>query len=104
MEIAEIKYINERTIEITGELDVDMKAESIHLGCYSDIDSSGDWRECAHIELATFPHIKLKDLEDLFWWISNNTGYRNIPVEGGSGEIIKVPYESNWKLTLERID
>jgi hypothetical protein len=45
MEIAEIKYINERTIEIIGELDIDMKAESIHIGCYSDEDNSKDYKE-----------------------------------------------------------
>jgi hypothetical protein len=104
MEIAEIRYPNERTIEITGELDIDMKAESIHLGCYSEKDNAEDWRECAHVDLTAYPHIKLKDLEALFRWVSKNTGYRSMPVEDSSGEIVKMPRESNWRLTLERID
>ncbi len=104
MEIAEIRYPNERTIEIVGELDIDMKAESIHLGCYSEKDSARDWRESAHVELNAFPHVRLTDLAELFRWVSENTGYRDIPVEDGSDEIVKVPRESNWRLTLERID
>lgn len=51
MEIAEIKYINERSIEITGELDIDLKAENIHIGCYSDEDKTDDWRNYAHVEI-----------------------------------------------------
>lgn len=104
MEISEIRYINDRTIEILGEIDIDVKAESIHLGCYCDGDSCNDWREYAHIEILAFPHVKLKDLENLFRWINENTGVKDHVVEDGSGRIVKIPTESNWKLTLERID
>jgi hypothetical protein len=114
MEIAEINYVTDKKIEITGELDIDMSAECIHLGCYSERDSSDDWRDNAHISLKLFPHIRLSDLKKIFQWVSQNTGYRNIPwslalnetTELGieSGNIVKVPYESNWKLTLERLD
>jgi hypothetical protein len=110
MEIAEINYVTDKKIEITGELDIDMSAECIHLGCYSERDSSDDWRDDAHISLKLFPHIRLSDLKELFHWISHNTGYRNISMDENvkvgieSGNIVKVPYESNWKLTLERLD
>lgn len=109
MEIAKINYVTDKKIEITGELDIDMSAECIHLGCYSERDSD-DWRDDAHISLKLFPHIRLSDLKDLFHWVSHNTGYRNIPIDAltelgvESGNIVKVPYESNWKLTLERLD
>lgn len=104
MEIAEITYTNERKIEIVGELDIDMSAECIHLGCYSERDSTEDFRDNAHISLKLFPHIRLSDIAELFRWVSQNTGYRNIPIENDSGNTVNVSYESNWKLTLERLD
>jgi hypothetical protein len=110
MEITEINYVTDKKIEITGELDIDMSAECIHLGCYSERDSADDWRDNAHISLKLFPHIRLSDLKELFQWVSHNTGYRNIFMDENaevgieSGNIVKVSYESNWKLTLERLD
>ncbi len=124
MEIAEIKYINERTIEITGELDIDLKAENIHIGCCSDEDITYDCRNYANVEINTYPHILLSDLPELFNWITKNTQRRSVEIETdyrpwdteeewkkcGAKWMVKpkkyvhIPVESNWKVTLERLD
>lgn len=123
MDRVEIKYIDERTIEIIGELDIDMKAEQIHIGCYSDDDEIRDYKEEAHIELNISMDFLLKELPELFKWTTDNTQRRTLEIETnpsfseedefikcGAKWIIKpnkyvhLPYDSNWKMTLERLD